>query len=282
MQYNNDTELTLYTSKDKILKVQEQDLEEIRIHLIKACRLFNACKRIDHYLSLANYCTCPRSKYLFGGDIFTQDMYIDNILIEIYKLTERKNKKNEVFGIRDLRNLSNTFINKYNITPENCIILTKNEGTVVQQQFKYCDMTSKGDNTWDTPYDLVKKQNKRLDHIEKLISKLRATRSQIQAHSDFTRLMKDRNSISVNELVHKIQTQEYLRGDIAGTDIDSINNYWHQVYEAYDNIRRAIQYFIFIMLSVYSRQSVKDEHELIRVRALNDEDIDKLLNRIYY
>lgn len=280
MKYDSNTELILYIDKDSILEVQDNDLEEIRVHLIKACRLLNACKRIDCYLKLAKYYTCPRSKYLFGGDIFTQDMYIDNILIEIYKLTERKSRNKDVFGISDLRDLSNTLIDKYNITPKNCDIFTQDGKVVAQSGFIHCGSILEGETTYLTHYDLVREQNNRLDNVESLISKLRETRSQIQAHSDFTRLMEDRNSISVNELVHRIQTREYLRGDIAGTDTDSINAYWHKIYEAYDSIRKAIQYFVLIILSVYSRQSVKDEHGAIRVRALRDEDIDKILQMI--
>lgn len=260
--------INLCIDKDSILEVDESDIKD---QLLIIYRLLNACKRINYYLACANRDGYPENTFISSRDRFKSDLYIDSILIEIQKLTETKiSGGHKVFGIRKVKNLCNRLSRKYKVTGRNCDIFVIDKSKSYISQVQYLSNQGEQFNT----FDLMELQNREMDEISEDVSELKRLRNQIQAHSDWDVLKSRYNSIDVNSILSKLSTEDYLCGNVAGMSIADVNNFWSRVYKIYNLIRTALMRYTFILLSIYSRQMVKNSD--IPVRALRFEDVQSL------
>lgn len=260
--------INLCIDKDSILEVDESDIKD---QLLIIYRLLNACKRINYYLACANRDGYPENTFISSRDRFKSDLYIDSILIEIQKLTETKiSGGHKVFGIRKVKNLCNRLSRKYKVTGRNCDIFVIDKSKSYISQVQYLSNQGEQFNT----FDLMELQNREMDEISEDVSELKRLRNQIQAHSDWDVLKSRYNSIDVNSILSKLSTEDYLCGNVAGMSIADVNNFWSRVYKIYNLTRTALMRYTFILLSIYSRQRVKNSE--IPVRALRFEDVQSL------
>lgn len=260
--------INLCIDKDSILEVDESDIKD---QLLIIYRLLNACKRINYYLACANRDGYPENTFISSRDRFKSDLYIDSILIEIQKLTETKiSGGHKVFGIRKVKNLCNRLSRKYKVTGRNCDIFVIDKSKSYISQVQYLSNQGEQFNT----FDLMELQNREMDEISEDVSELKRLRNQIQAHSDWDVLKSRYNLIDVNSILSKLSTEDYLCGNVAGMSIADVNNFWSRVYKIYNLIRTALMRYTFILLSIYSRQRVKNSE--IPVRALRFEDVQSL------
>lgn len=263
--------INLCIDKSSILDVDESDIEDIKDQLLIIYRLLNACKRINYYLACANRDGYPENTFISSRDRFKSDLYIDSILIEIQKLTETKiSGGHKVFGIRKVKNLCNRLSRKYKVTGRNCDIFVIDKGKLCISQIQYLSNQGEQFNT----FDLMELQNREMDEISEDVSELKRLRNQIQAHSDWDVLKSRYNQIDVNSILSKLSTGDYLCGNVAGMSIADVNNFWSRVYKIYNLIKTALMRYTFILLSIYSRQRVKNSE--IPVRALKFEDVQSL------
>lgn len=243
-----------------LIQLQDRELYDLKLQLAVACGLLYTCKRIDYLLRKVGYNVVKGVDDIYIQDKFLQGLYIDNMLVELYKLTEPESDKTLNYGIQTLKIFVDELIRRYNLN-EYCDILAifdkkiNSVGTFGTSQ-SFTSLENPDDRVYNSA-DLALIQYNELSKIRETVSELRNIRCKVQAHQDLSHLEEVCDQISVDEIVSNIANKEYIINNI---NIDcSINDFWHTMYRAYDTIRRALDSYVLLLLSVYSRQEDKKE-----------------------
>lgn len=265
--------------KEFTLSISDEDIGEIESLIIIVQRLLDDCKRVQLYINrlykMKNYGSNVSDEH----DRFDRNLCLDGILIELFKITEAKEKKDKcsggaayrLFGIREVREKCNDLMKKYDLDDNKAFIIGINPDSKALTMHRGRRQLQISDDAveWVGPTGMTELQNKELDELRDEVKKLKDLRCKNQAHSELEYLMNLVKNIEIQDVIRGLADKQYINGIELEDNTDKIRE---QARKLIITIKKAMSNYLFILMSMYQRQICSGN----MIRALNMDDVQKI------
>lgn len=212
-------------------------------------------------------------------DRFDRNLCLDGILIELFKVTEVGEKEDKCngemyrsFGIRKVREECSSLMRKYDLDDSKAFILGVNPDSKALTIHKGRRQLQITDDAVELvgPTGIVELQNEELDELRSEIKILKNLRCKNQAHQELEYLMSLVKNIEIQDVIRGLADKQYINGIELEDNTDKIRE---QAYKSLITIQKAIENYLFILMSMYQRQICSEN----MVRTLNMIDVQKIM-----